>query len=286
MQRILKFIKNYKEYFTFAFLVIVSLSIISVGDVTKLGGFRTVVIGSLGWLQDVFSWIPDTGALKSENKALRHLNLQLSNEVITMRTAIIENTKLRELIDLKKDIKYETETAEIIGKSNIELRNYYTLNKGENDGIREGMAVRSDAGLVGIIAGITKKYSLVELVINKNVKIAAMLQRSRYDGILAWDGGNYFSLKNIPKSYDIKVGDTVVTSNFSNKYPCDIPIGHVVSTSDLPGDIYARINVRPFVNFTTLEQAFVLKYIPDIERRMLIQDIDNKLKIRKNAAAY
>lgn len=286
MQRFLKFIKVYKEYFTFVLLVIASLYLISVGDITRLGGFRTVVIGSIGWLQEMFSWIPDTGALQTENKALRDLNLQLSNEVIKMRTAIIENQKLREMVNLQGEIGYDAITAEVVGKTIIETRNYYTINKGYKDGIYEGMAVRSDAGLVGVISGSTKNYALVELINNKNVKIAALLQRSRYDGILEWEGGEYFQLKNIPKSWDVRKGDTIVSSNYSNKYPKNIPLGIVVSKSELPGDIYARINVRPFANFLTLEQVFVLKYIPDPERLKLINQIDYKLQLRKRASSY
>ncbi|MFH1049513.1 MAG: rod shape-determining protein MreC [bacterium] len=286
MQRFLKFVKVYKEYFTFVLLVIASLYLISVGDITRLGGFRTVVIGSIGWLQDMFSWIPDTGALQTENKALRDLNLQLSNEVIKMRTAIIENQKLREMVSLRGEMEYDVITAEVVGKTIIETINYYTLNKGYDDGIYEGMTVRSDAGLVGVISGSTRNYSLVELISNKNVKIAALLQRSRYDGIVEWEGGEYFQLKNIPKSYDVRRGDTIVTSNYSNKYPKNIPLGYVISKRELPGDIYARINIKPFANFLTLEQVFVLKYISDPERLKLINQIDYKLQLRKNAASY
>jgi len=234
----------------------------------------------------MFSWIPDTGALKTENQALRDLNLQLSNEVIKMRTAIIENQKLRELSNLKDEMGYDVIVVEVVGKTIIETRNYFTLNKGYKDGISEGMAVRSDAGLVGVISGSTMNYSMVELINNKNVKIAALLQRSRYDGILVWEGGEYFQLKNIPKSWDVKYGDTIVSSNYSNKYPRNIPLGYVVSKRELPGDIYARITVKPFVNFLTLEQVFVLKYIPDPERLKLINRIDYTIQLRKNAASY
>lgn len=285
MQKFLKFIKKYKEYFTYVILVIASLYLISVGDISRIGGFRTVVIGSIGWLQEIFNWIPDTGALMAENRALRDLNLQLSSEVVKMRTAIIENQKLREMADLKNELTYNVITAEVVGKNIVETRNFYTINKGYKDEIYEGMAVRSDAGLVGIIVGSTKNYALVELIKNKNVRIAALLQRSRYDGILVWEEGEYFQLKNIPKSYDVKKGDTVLTSNFSNKYPKNIPIGYVISVKELPGDIYARINVKPFVNFRTLEQVFVLQFIPDPERLKLINQIDYKLKLRKNAIA-
>lgn len=282
MHRVKRIIKDYKEYFTFVALVIISLILISSSDISRLGGFRTVVIGTIGWMQSAFSWIPDTGALKSENKTLRELNLQLNNEVSKMRISIIENKKLKALIKLKSEIKYETISADVIGKTDIELRNYYMLNQGKADGVRTGMSVRTDAGLVGVIAGVTEHYSLVELIINRNVKIAGMVQRTRYDGILSWAGSQNFSLNNIPKSYDVIVGDTIVTSNYSDKYPSNLPIGYVVNKLELPGDIFARISVKPFVNFATLEQVFILKFIPDEERQKLIDKMDEKLKARKN----
>ncbi len=277
-----KIIKDYKEYITFVILVIISLILIASSDISRLSGFRTYVIGTIGWMQNAFSWIPDTGALKSENKTLRELNLQLNNEVSNMRNSIIENQKLKAMIKLKSELKYETISADVIGKTNIELRNYYMLNRGLADGVKVGMAVRNDAGLVGVIEGATNNYSLVELIINRNVKIAGMAQRTRYDGILIWEGSQNFSLENIPKSYDVAVGDTIVTSNFSDKYPSNLPIGYIVKKLELPGDIFARISVKPFVNFATLDQVFILKFIPDEERQKLINDIDEKLKSRKN----
>lgn len=281
MHRFKRIIKDYKEYFTFVILIIASLILMSSSDINKLGGFRTFVVGTIGWLQNIFSWIPDTGALKSENKTLRELNLQLNNEVSKMRLSIIENRKLKAMIKLKSEIQYETIAADVIGKTSIELRNYYMLNRGYDDSVRIGMAVRNDAGLVGSIQSVTEHYSLVELIINKNVKIASMVQRTRYNGILSWVGSKNFSLENIPKSYDVIIGDTIVTSNYSNKYPRNLPIGYVVSKEELPGDIFARISVKPFVNFATLEEVFILKYIPDEERQKIINKMDEKLKARK-----
>ncbi len=283
MQRILKFIKTFKEYFTLIVLVIFSLILISIGDITKLNGFRTVIISTVGWLQEMFDWLPDRGALETENRALRELNLQLSNEVTSLRTAVIENKKFRKLLDLRNSFDYPVIVAEVVGRTNVEMRNYYTINKGENDSLNVGMAVRSDAGLVGVIVASSKNYSLVELIRNKNVNISSIVQRSRYHGILTWEGGAYFKLKYTPKSFDIVKGDTIITSNYSNKYPQNIPIGYVVSTEELPGDIYKRILVKPFVNFETLEQVFVIKFIPNSEKVKLIEKMIEQLKLRKSA---
>ena len=197
MQRFINFIAKYKELITFTALVVMSLSLISLGNVAQIGGFRTVVIGSIGWLQELFAWVPKPGALQTENRAVRELNLKLSSEVTRMRHSLIENKKLRDLMNMKDKTEYSVISSEIIGKTTVEMRNYITLDKGKQDGIEKGMAVRNDAGLVGTIVIASDNYSLVELIINRNVKIAGKVQRTLVSGILVWEGGENLFMKNI-----------------------------------------------------------------------------------------
>jgi rod shape-determining protein MreC len=286
MQKFINFILKYKEYITFAALIVISFSLISLGDVSKIGGYRTFIIGSLGWIESIFSIVPNPGALKSENDALRTLNLQLSNEVTRMRYALLENKRLRDTFGLKEIQDKSYIASEVVGQSSIQLRRYLTLNKGKREGINRGMAVRNDAGLVGIIMDATDNYSLVELIANREIKVAGKDSRSDYTGIVTWDGSDNFLFKNIPKSYDVKAGDTITTSNYSNKYPPYIPIGYVKVVEDDPSDLFQHIVIKPFANFALLEEVFIIKEIQDVERNELIKQIDESLKARKEPPKF
>ncbi len=281
MRELVNFVKRFRDFIAFTALIIISLSLISMGNVSRIGGFRTVVIGTIGWLQELFAWIPNPGALKSENRALRSLNFQQSSEVIKMRRALIENQKLREMIGFKSENQENVLSAEIIGKTSIELRNYLTINRGENDGVKQGMAVRTDAGLVGIVMGISDNFSLIETIMNRNIKISVVIQRTLINGILVWEGGDNFLLKYIPESYDVQAGDVVLTSNFSNKYPVDIPIGQVVNIENDETSLFLRIEVKLFADLATLQQVFVVLQLPDAERREMIVDMEKRLKTLK-----
>jgi rod shape-determining protein MreC len=281
MQKIIEFIIKYKNFISLTALVIISLSLISLDYSAKIGGFRTLTVATVGWMQNIFSWIPNPVALKQENQALRELNMQLSSEVTRMRNSLVENERLRDIIDFKKRIKADYIIAEIVGKSNVEMRRFITLNKGRLSGVKDGMAVRNDAGLIGLVIGLSDNYSIVELIINRNVHIAAKNQRNASEGILMWEGSDYFLLKNVPKAYDMHEGDVILTSNSGSRYPVDIPIGHIISVLDEPGDMFLKIQVRPFVNFATLEQVFILTEIPDPDKVALIQDIEAKLRLKK-----
>lgn len=281
MQSLIDFVARFKELITFTALVIICLSLISIGNVSQIGGFRAILIGTVGNLQQLFSWIPNPQALRNENRALRELNLQLSTEVIRMREASVENNRLRKMIEFKQISTYPMVPAEVVGKSVVEMRNLMTINRGSKDSIAIGMPVRTDEGLVGTVIGVSANFSLIELITNRNVKISSRIIRTGIDGIVAWRGGEDFTLNNIPESFDVAKGDYVVTSDFSNKYPSGIPFGEIVEIEEDASTLFKKIHIKPFANISSLEQVFVVKFLPDPERIELIEQIEENLRLRK-----
>ncbi|MGE5480096.1 MAG: rod shape-determining protein MreC [Chloroflexota bacterium] len=282
MQRLINFVIRFREYIVFSALFIMSLSLISMGDLHKIGGFRSAAIALVARAQEALGWAVNPGSLRSENRALRELNLQLSTELTRTRQALIENNRLRAMFDFAKSYPDPLMPAEVVGKNSVEMRNYATLDKGSRDGVSIGMPVRTDAGLVGVIIGATNRYSLVELLNNRNVKVSAKIQRTLADGIITWEGGQYLSLNNIPTSFDVKKGDVVISSEYSNRYPKEAPIGKIVSIRKTQGTLFYQIKVEPFANFATMEQVFIIKRLPDEERQRLIKLVEQKLLIRKS----
>lgn len=288
MQRFINFITQYRVYIIFATLVIICLSLISIGNTNKIGGFRTIVAGTIGWMQSIFSWIPNPVAMKSENASLREQNIELSYEVTKLRQAIIENRRYKSLLQIKEEAKYPYILADVVGRNIIETRSFITLNRGKSQGVTEGMSVRSDAGLVGIIIAVSDNYSIVELINNRDIKIAARLERSRFEGLVVWEGGEKFQLKNIPSESDrfgidsiIRINDLIVTSNNSSRFPGNIPLGRVVNVEKLPDNLFLRVFVQPLANLETLEQVFIIQYLPDKEKKQLISEVEAKLRLRK-----
>lgn len=281
MRQLIEIIVKYKDYITLILLCIISLSMISMGDISKIGGYRAFAVGMIGHLEEAFAWMPNPAAIRNENNAVRELNLYLSSELIDSRKSITENNKLRNLLALKETSEMPMIAAEVVGKSVIELRRYFTINKGSNDGIKRGMVARTDGGLVGTVVVVESKYSLIESLDNRNVKIASKILRTGINGILSWGGDSYFYIQNIPKSFDVQVGDELVTSNYSMKFPANIPIGKVISVKDDESSLFLRIAVKPHAGLATLEQLFVIMEINDEERVKLIEEMENRLKVLK-----
>ncbi len=279
MQKLIDLIIKYKEYFAFLGLVLISLSLITLGDINKVGGYRTIVVATLGWMQKNILLIPNISGLKTENSTLREMNLQLSNKVMLSRLAEIENATLRKMLGLHEHSGQSYEVASVVGTVSVDMRNYLIIKKGESSGIQRLMAVRTDAGLVGIISSVSKNYSMVELITNPNVRIPALVLRSGVLGVVSWDGESGFLLRSVPKYADVKTGDTIVTSRHGLKFPPFIPIGEVVSKTEEEGELFSRIVIKPFVSFSYLEEVFVIKNVVDNELQRLIKATEESLRL-------
>jgi rod shape-determining protein MreC len=132
------------------------------------------------------------------------------------------------------------------------------------------MPVVCDEGLVGLVASTTQHFSIVNILYNGDFRASVKIQRSRVDGILTCEG-NTLILKNVPKTRDVKVGDVVMTSEYSSTFPAGIRIGLVNDIKDESSSLFKTIVVSPGVDFIKLEELFVVQYKPNQERTGLEQ---------------
>lgn len=280
MNELLAFLKKFKVHITFAGLMIVSLLLINVNSNAGLDNFRSFVIVTVAKIQKVMPVTLNPTESRNINQELRELNLQLYSDVVQMKNAAKEYDKLKQMIDFKDNERLESFVARVVGKSTVETRAYLTLDKGSDAGVRRGMPVRTDAGLVGLITGTTANYSVCEPITNKHVATAVITQRTDCQGILKWEGGNKFSVNYISTLFDVQTGDIVLTSNMSNKFPPEIPVGQISKVEeDKTGDFY-KITLTPYADFDRAEYVFVVNSLPNPERVQLIEEIEENLKNR------
>jgi len=266
MQRLLQIFVIFKEYVILTLLIAISLILLFNNDTPQIRAIRSYTVGFVGLMQDMLSLVPNVIELKRENEVLRALNVNLTDEVSRLREARLENLRLRGMLEMKPHNEYKVLPAEVVGKSLHLLRNTLTINAGESDGVRADMPIISDEGLVGKIIVVSGHYAVVQMVINKDFRSSAKVQRSRVDGILTWDGGDVLHLRNVAKKQDVKTGDVVTTSEYSNIFPADIKIGVVSNVTEQTGTLFKDIDIIPSVDFASLEEVFIVTALPDTER--------------------
>ncbi len=266
MQRLLEILILFKEYVVCALLVVLSLFLLSINDNAQMRAIRATTVGAVGLSQDALSIVPNVFALRSENAVLRQLNIDLSNEVNLLREARLENVKLRSMLGLKDRTPHALYAADVVGKSLLLLRNTITIAAGEADSIRVDMPVISESGLVGKVIAVSPGYAVGQLMFNKDFRASAKVQRSRVDGIVSWDGGDVLRMKNVAKMQDVREGDVITTSEYSNVFPSNIKIGYISRITQGAGTLFKEIDITPSADLMAVEQVFVIKAAPDSER--------------------
>ncbi|MBN1634767.1 MAG: rod shape-determining protein MreC [Ignavibacteria bacterium] len=259
------FLLEIKEYILLALLVCISLYLLFRNDNSQVRFLRAVAVTTLGTFQSGISLIPNVFEIENENKFLREANIKLSNEIASLKEMKSENLRLISMLDFKNRVSLPLVSARIINKSLIQTRNTITIDAGESDGITPNMPVITDEGLVGRVVLTSGKFSIVQILLNDDLKITVKNQRTRIDGILYYDGMGNLMVKNILKNADVNPGDIFITSEYSSYFPSGIPVGITAEVGNLD-NLFKKIVLTPSVNFESIEEAFVLKYQPVQEK--------------------
>ncbi len=270
LQRLYDILFEFREYAILAGLVACALILLALNNNPQLQRVRAVTSVVFGVVQEQVSFIPSYFSLRAENQLLRRMNVDLADEAYRLREAKLENLRLHALLGLKDRVTHRLIAGTVVGKNLTLLRNTLTLDIGSREGVEERMPVVTDAGLVGLVVAVSPHYSVVNILLNTDFRASAKVQRSRVDGIVAWDGQSLI-LKNVPKSRDVKPGDVVITSEYSDMFPDDVRIGVVNDVRDQPSSMFKSVTITPSVDFVRLEEVFVVEYRSDAERQLLEQ---------------
>jgi rod shape-determining protein MreC len=276
----LKFLRrlaaDYKEYILLIVLSVISLTIISKSEKPQSKHLKTFALGNFALLTEVTNSLTSIFKRDVSLDELKMENARLMLEVNRMRKLRDENNELRQMIAFKDTSKYPLIPAKVISKLVTVTQGNFIINKGSSDEIQKGMPVLSEKGLIGLIMDVAENFSVVRTLNNSNMNIAVTLQRTNVDGILSYDGKNLV-IKDIPTTYDVKVGDRVETSNFSTLFPPSIPVGVVEKKESNVLGLLHIITITPFADIPAENNLFILKILPskqinDLEMNLLKQN--------------
>lgn len=157
--------------------------------------------------------------------------------------------------------------AEVISNSVNRQKNFFTLNRGTNDGVEADMAVTSNYGVAGIIVGCSDNFSVAMSLLNLDFRVSARIRSNGYFGSLGWDGSNsgYAILSEIPQHAPVVEGDTVETTAYSAIFPEGILIG-TISEYERSGSDFYSIKVSLATDFRKLTHVSVIGNVRRKER--------------------
>ncbi len=197
--------------------------------------------------------------LRGENAQLQSQVSQLEAEVVTLREQASELEVLRALLGFARAQPANSYvTARVIGRDTSPFLRYLLLDQGSDAGVKRGMPVVSENGLVGRISEVSASASKVQLIIDPQSAINARVQETRAEGVLIGQPTGELTLTYLPQDSVVKAGDLVVTSGLGGGFPANILAGRVVSVRKRDYELYQTATVLPRVEFGRLEIVLII----------------------------
>lgn len=257
MTPILNFISHYRQSILLTVYIILSFIFITSSDQVLVEGMRSSSLIVIGSIQNQINNIDSYFGLREQNHSLRKENTRLAYENEHLQDALLENIRLKKLLQFKYEVDYKLVPAKVIGHSPQNIITGLLLSSEEIHKIKKNSAVMTSEGLVGKIVKIAQNYAICQILLDPNSRASAKVQRNREIGLIKWDGASGYLLDHIPSTTKIMIGDVIFTSGLSQIYPPDIKIGVVTSVEENPQELFKTIYVRPSVNFNILEEVFI-----------------------------
>jgi len=211
-------------------------------------------------LADFVNNLTDINRLSDENQALREENERLIAENARLGEAEIELRQLQQLVQVRKvEPEDSFVEADVVAREPSNLQDVIAINRGEADGLKEGMVVLTKQGsLVGSISRVLEHTAWVTLITDQTSAISAIIQGSRVQGVVAGSVDGTLTMEFVQETADVKEGDLVLTSGVGGRYPRGELIGQVVEVDRAAQDLFQSVHVQSLADLSRLESVLAL----------------------------
>ncbi len=132
------------------------------------------------------------------------------------------------------------------------------IDQGAAAGIRPGMPVITDAGVVGLISGTTPGAAKVMLMIDPQSRLDAYVERTRARGTVRGVAAPVCDLDYVTRQENVEEGDLLLTSGMGGVYPKGLRVGRIAAVDRRTSGLFLGAKVVPAVDFARLDEVFVI----------------------------
>lgn len=198
--------------------------------------------------------------LKKENQELKRINLELQQRIVTLKEIAGENKVLRKALDLGLENEFDLSLAKVISRATE--GDFILINKGERDGIVQGMPViSSEKILFGRVGEVFDSFSQIILISNGNISfdIEVLTDLGKALGIAKGRGNFQVQFQFIPKEAQIREGDMVVSSRLGKDFPEGLLVGTIKTVKRSDVEPFLEGEIKPYFPEIDLTSLFVIR---------------------------
>lgn len=259
-------------------ITLLSLDYQGFGPLDSVQGAIRGVVDPVAGGADSFT-SPVTNAWKSftDFEDMEEENARLRDELAQLRASSIEASAaeeaLRALLD-EIDIDYAGGASTIVGQVIERPGNFQSysveIDRGANDGLREGMPVVTSGGLVGRVASVQDNFAEVRVLHQDGfalgIRVIGTGDIALAEGQGIGEDLEVTVAQGASENTDIEVGDPVVTSGIQgSSYPPDLPVGVISDVSFDSASLELKVRIRPVADLQNLRFVTVILWTVDGE---------------------
>jgi len=269
------FFRRYQNLLILVALVVLTLSILlsNLKEKSSLNAVERVAIAVLSPFQNIVGWSVGKASLawenylhlvdvKKENAKLGRSfdRLVFENGLLTERLKHFE--RLESLLSFPKVSMIPFEAARIIGRDTLGRVKLLIINKGADDGLKEGMPVITHRGLVGRIARVSGSASKVLMITDVRSAVDAVVQETRDQLVASGANSPTLEVRYLSVGSDVTEGERVISSGLGGVFPKGLLVGTMTDIKKEGDSLFLSARLEPAVDLNGIEEALVLKSFP------------------------
>jgi rod shape-determining protein MreC len=248
------------------FLVFFALTGLYKGPLQWIGSFSSGLVygvqkgvyATVSGISGFFYRYINVAGLERENIYLKREVDRLYGEVNRLQEQESQIKRLTKLLEFREASPETFIAANVIGRETGPWMETLMIDKGTLDGVEPYMGVVTPRGVVGKVIKTFRHGAQVLLLTDVNSAIAAIVQRTRDEGIVHGAGMGKARLKYLSPVAEIAAGDLLVTSGLEGSFSKGVLIGRVNKVQRQGNDFFLDITVTPEMLLSKLEEVLVL----------------------------
>lgn len=242
--------------------------------------FARSLVDVQAWVSQRYLTVRDIVSAPNDVISLQNRNAQLEAEISGLQTQVIQLQQqlkdtevLAALVDFSQSNPESVyKAASVIGRDPSPFLHYIIINIGSNDGVRRGMPVVTNQGLVGRIDTVIADASRVQLVTDPSSAVNVRLQNADTDALLTGSVTGDLALEMISQDVDVLEGDVVLTSGLGGDYPTDLLVGQLINLRKRDYELFQQASLQSTVDFARLEIVLVIMNFKPVDVSPLIPE--------------
>jgi len=226
---------------------------------TVLYPFQMAALAPRDALANMGTYFSSISALQKEVRDLKSQQVAMAQVMQQAQLQMAENAQLRRLMDAREHLPVRSQMSEILYDARDPSTRRVVLDRGTRSGVKLGLPVIDNAGVVGQVTRVFPFTSEVTLLTDKEQAIPVQVLRNGLRSVAYGRGqSGLLDLRFVAPNADIQVGDVLVTSGLDGVYPAGLAVAKVIQVENLAQGAFGRVVCQPLAGIDRHRQLLIV----------------------------